>query len=281
MTVIDGINRFFALFVDAFKQFGRWRVWLLLAAYFGLVTLILYAHYDFTSPLFSGIITWWTGLVNDQYAAGFTHYPGHFIVMPYFFGIARYVIAFLLEGAVLGIAALWLFRSIAGLGAGDAEARYGRFWRDLGHLVAIWVLLNGLFYLIDVLPMTLFRDELYGYRRRLLALDFVVKPGAMAVVMALLYYSFASVVMYGDNALQALRRSLTTAWHNPLTSLFLAGIMLVVPSVLWGIISRSSTIVDMFTPELVFWLLLLSIVAEMVVYFFWMSTSVLLLLDEE
>jgi len=38
------------------------------------------------SPVFYGFIKFWTGLFGDQQAAGFTHYPGHFLLLPYFFG---------------------------------------------------------------------------------------------------------------------------------------------------------------------------------------------------
>ena len=68
MTILAGINRFIALFVETAKQLGRKRIWFLLFGYFLLNWLVLYAHYNFMSPVFSGFIRIWTGLFGEDQA---------------------------------------------------------------------------------------------------------------------------------------------------------------------------------------------------------------------
>ncbi|MDH4157989.1 MAG: hypothetical protein OEW00_12015, partial [candidate division Zixibacteria bacterium] len=104
MRVMGEINLFIGLAVDTLKQFGRGKIWLILFLYFLIDWLVLYAHYDFASPVFYTLISVWTGLVDSQRAAGFTHYPDQFLLMPYYFGWAKLLVGALVEGAFLGAA---------------------------------------------------------------------------------------------------------------------------------------------------------------------------------
>jgi hypothetical protein len=149
MNLVTSINRFIGLFFDTFKQFGRGRIWLLLLAYFLLNWLFLYAHYNFVSPFFYGLIKFWTGLFGDQQATGFTHYPGHFLLLPYFFGWAKFYLGIILEGAVLGAVALMFSHAIQ-LTAQVERQTFKRVVSSWIHLVLAWLLINGLILLANL-----------------------------------------------------------------------------------------------------------------------------------
>ena len=105
MSILDSINRFITLFLDTIKQFGRFRAWAILLGYFLINWLILYAHYDFTSPLFYTLVTTWTNLIDAGNADAFTHYPAQFYHLSDFYGWAKFGVGVVFEGLVLGAVA--------------------------------------------------------------------------------------------------------------------------------------------------------------------------------
>jgi hypothetical protein len=68
---------------------------------------------------------------------------------------------------------------------------------------------------------------------------------------------------------------------NPFTCFFLSLVVLAAPISISIIVSRSAEIVEKFKLELVYWLLLAGLAADVLYYFFWMGTAVRLPVDEE
>jgi len=48
-----------------------------------------------------------------------------------------------------------------------------------------------------------------------------------------------------------------------------------------NILSNTVTMVENFKPEIVYWILLGSLIVELIMHFLWMGTTVRLLVDEE
>ncbi len=280
MGIVSGINRFIGLFVDTFKQFGRGRIWLLLFAYFLLNWLLLYAHYDFMSPVFYGFIKFWTGLFGSHQATGFTHYPGHFLLLPYFFGWAKFYLGIILEGAVLGATALMFYDSFLDVEKED-RSTFKATLSSWIHLVLAWLVINGLIMLVNLKLPDLLEPWLAGSPRRIKAFEFVLLPFIYVVILALFYHVIPSVAVFRENFLKALRRSLCIFVKNPFTCFFLSLVVLAGPVFVSILSSRSGEIVQKFKPELVYWLLLAGLIVDVFFYFFWMGTAVRLLVDEE
>ena len=280
MTIVASINRFIGLFVDTFRQFGRGRIWLVLLAYFLLNWLLLYSHYNFVSPVFYGFVKFWTGLFGEQQATGFTHYPGHFLLLPYFFGWAKFILGIVLEGAILGGVALMFYHGFLQI-AKEERATFKRVLSSWIHLVLAWLLINGLILLANLYLPDLLQQWLAGSPRRVRAFEFVVLPIIYVVILAVLFYMIPSVALFRENFLKALKRSLRLFIRNPFTSFFLSLLVLLVPVYVSIISGRSAQIIDKFKPELVYWLLLAGLVVDIFFYFFWMGTAVRFLVDEE
>lgn len=68
---------------------------------------------------------------------------------------------------------------------------------------------------------------------------------------------------------------------NPFTCFFLSLVVLAALISISIIVSRSAEIVEKFKPELVYWLLLAGLAADVLYYFFRMGTTVSLPVDEE
>lgn len=284
MTLLRNLNHFISLFLETFRQFGRWRIWAVLAAYFALQWLILYAHFDFVSPAFYGFVKAWLGLagalglISGQEAAVFTHYPGQFLVLPSVFGWARLLIGVLIEGLVLGYVAV-LFRNIhlqsAGESALDVSATV-RFWLQLA---LAWVALNGLILLVNIFLPELLQTWLRGSPRRREAFEFIVLPVVQAFLFGLLYFAIPSVAIYGENVVKGIGRSVRIFFRRPFTSFFLAAAILFAPTLVASIANRSADIITKFRPELVYWVLAAGLVLELIAYFFWMGTATRYLYD--
>lgn len=275
MSLLERINHYFLMLLDTVRQIGLWRVWLVLIGYFLLNWFLLYAHCDFTSPLFYGLIKVWTSLVNGRLAPIFTHYPQHFALLDLYFSWSKIGLGLFLEGLVLGVVA----RLFAGRVYRQAGAERKRsIWSLWIHLVIVWVVLNGLWMLVASQVPALAAPYLTGARRAM-AFSFVVLPFLFMVVFSLFFTALPAVAIYGDNAFKAIARSLRLFLHRPFTSFFLAAVVLIVPTFLAAIVSRPDQILDKFRPELVYYLLLAGLVIEIPANFLWIGTAVHFLRD--
>ncbi len=261
-------------------QFKRGRIWLLLLVYFFIHWLILLAHYKFYSPIFYGVISFWTNLIDSQNAAGFTHYPGHFAVMPYFFGWAKFAVSVLLEGSVLGAISIWFYRVSA---AGDYPQPPG--FRQLAflwfQLTLSWLAINGLIMIANLFMPDLLAPLLANSPRRIMAFQYLFMPFIYVCILALFYFSISYCALYRTNVLVGLKNSLLIFRGSPLMSLFLAAVILAVPVIISIIGQQQTIIINKFRPELIYWILVAGLLADAIVYFFWMGTAVRVLTDRE
>jgi len=275
VSLLERINHYFLLILDTIRQIGQWRIWLILVGYFLLNWLLLYAHYDFMSPLFYSTVKSWTFLVDADLAPAFTHYPQHFVLMDHYFSWSRIGLGLLLEGLLLGVVARLFARQVFRRGR-----KIRSIWSLWIHLVVIWVVLNGLWMLAAWQIPALAAPYLTG-PRRIMVFAFAFLPFVFMAIFSVLFCALPAVAIYGDNALKAILRSLRLFFGRPFTCFFLAALILAVPTFLAAIISRPDQIIDKFRPELIYYLLLAGLVVEIPVNFLWVGTAVHLLRDTE
>ena len=281
MPLIESLNWFLYLFIDTFHLVGRVKTWLLLALLFLLNWLILYAHYDFLSPLFYDVVIEWVGLVDQvgswiagtktSNAESYTHYPAHLYLMPEYFRWAKLILALLLEGLVLGAVARTFGKYFIWRREDWAARR--SFWVAWPNIVLAWIIINGLMFLTGFFLPVWLRPFLDGPGREL-ALSVVVLPSVFTLIMALFFFTIPSIAVLGDGIVIAVRRSLRIFHRYPITCLFLSGSILVAPIALSIVSGYSSEIIQRFDPALVYWTLFAGLVAEMIASFFWMGTAV-------
>jgi len=280
VNTLAAINRFVGLFPDTFRQFSRGRIWLPLLVYFALVWLVLYAHYQHLSPVFHGLIEAWTGLVSPRRAVGFSHYPGHFLMLPFFFDWARLAVGLLFEGVALGAAALMFSDRFLDVEKADRSS-FRLILPSWIHLVVGWVVLNGLMLAAMILLTSWLEGWLAGSPRRTMAFEFALMPGIYIGLLALFLFVIPAVAVYGETVVQAIKRSLGIFRRHPITCLALAAVILAGPLAVSFVAGRPVMIVEKFNPELVYRILLAGLVIDLIAGFVWMGTAVRFLVDEE
>ncbi len=280
MSLVDGINRFIALYVDTLKQIGRGKIWGLLFLYFIFDWLILYAHYDFFSPIFYGLVNPWVHLVNGRYATGFTHYPGHFLTLPYFFGWAKFYAGILVEGAVLGAVAMMFYYSYV-RSAEKEEKTFGGVVYVWLQLVLAWLVINGIILIVNVKLPVMLHTLLTGSPRRIFVFTNMVQPFLYVLTVAFFFFSIPYVVVHQVSFARGLLESLKIFLKRPFMSFFLSLTVMLVPLILNLVINQEDAIVSKFRPELIYWLLVIGLVVDMFVNFLWMGTATRYLLEED
>lgn len=273
MRLLDRINQFVYLFLDTIRQFGLGRAWLLLLGWFAVNFFVLFMHYDFTSPAFHGAMAVWLKLVGrivgDDAVAAFSYYPQQFFYLGEFFGWAKLLIGLLFEGLVLGLVA----RAFADRFEGEVNSN-GRPITSLWiQLSLAWLVINGLTVAAAYVIPQVLAPVLNG-PRRIMAFSFIGMPLVYIGIFSFFMFVIPAIATRGDSFGQAILRSLRIWIRRPLTAIFMALLILVVPLLVSTFAGKPSQIIDTFRPEMVYWLLALGLFVEMIANFFWMGTTV-------
>lgn len=280
MPFVRDANQFVTLFVDTFRSFGRGTVWLVLFAYFVLVSLLLYSYFNFMAPVCYPIARLTATLIGGGVAEKFFHYPGHFLYLPTVFGWAKTVVAILGEGIFLGSAAILLRQGF--LGEHARRARGGSsILSSWGHFMLASLAFNVLIFAVTALLQAVLAPMLLGYARRTLAFELVGLPGVYSLILAMFFFVIPRIALYREGFFRALVHSLRSFRHRPFSCFFLAATVLFVPVLLATAANHPDVIIEKFHPELVFWILWLGLAADLLFNFIWMGTAVRHLIEEE
>jgi len=256
------------------------RVWLLFLVNFLIQWGILVVLDNFMWPPLYGPVMAFVGLVGDQYATGFSHYPGHFMILPYVFDWAKLIIGFIIEGPILGAAALILYEDH--FDSPEEEKTPLRvIFSSWLYLSLAWALMNGLMLLISVYLPGYFESWMAGSPRRILAYQFVLLPAVYVALLSLQFFVIPRIAIFGENVWQALKRGMLISLQNPVSTFCLAALVLTGPVIMSFFTGQPGLIVDKFRPELVYWALVVSLFVEMIANFLWMGTAARFLVEIE
>lgn len=281
MAFLRNFNHFLSILLDTLRAVGRGRIWLLLLGYAAVVALGLLALYRCFTPLtypFSKVILALASFVGGWSAQGFYQYPSQFLVLPVAHSWFKVLLAIIFEGLILGGAAL-LFQKHY-LGAEGTTRRAKSLWSSWGQFILASLSLNLLLIALSFVPGFL-QGYLMGNPRREMIYELVAVPVVYTVLQGLFFFVIPAIALHGETFFQALARSFKTFFQRPLTCLFLAGAALVLPTVVGLAAGHPDVIIEKFHPELVYWILLLGIVADMIFNFLWIGTAVRFLVDED
>jgi hypothetical protein len=279
MAIIRNLNHLVSVVLDSFKQLGRGRAWLALLIYTMILTIALLAHYQHLSPIFYGPVRSLTSLIDSDLSERFYHYPSHFLFLPWFFGWAKLILGVLLEGIFLGTAALVFWQSYSRTKIeGSLFKRALSLWPQF---ILVSILFNGLITAASFFLPQILQEYLGGSPRRQLALELGVLPFIYTLLLALFYVAIPAVAIYRESFVKAIGRSLRQFVRRPFSMLTMGLLVLLFPILFSALASHPDFIIDKFRPELVFWVLMVGLVVEMIANFFWMSTAVRFLADEE
>jgi hypothetical protein len=278
VALLERINQFILLIIETLRQLAQWRIWAVLLPYYFLQWLVLYVLYSYPAGPLSGSVFGWISLFGTEKAAAFGHYPQHLLLLGEFSTWAKLLVGLVFEGLMLGLVATQFQRRFArGQGLPATHWSLSEKWLNLA---LVWVVINGLMLAAGkFLPSLL--TPVINSPRRLLAFSLVFIPLVFTAIFSLLLLAIPSVILFQDDALRAMVRSVRHFRRRPFTLFGLGIVILAVPILLGALASRPTAIVNSFKPELVYWILVSSLLAEMISAFFWMGTTVRYLSSEE
>ncbi|PWB76395.1 hypothetical protein C3F09_00040 [candidate division GN15 bacterium] len=281
MAILKNFNQFLSIFLDTLRAVGRGRIWLVLLGYAAVIALGLLALYRCFTPVtypFSRAVLGLASTVGGWNPQAFYQYPGQFLILPVAHSWFKVVVAILFEGLILGTAALMFHRYYTG---SDETTRKSRsLWSSWGHFILASLLLNFLLIVLSFVP-GFFQTYLEGNPRRQMIFELAVVPFVYAVLQGLFFFVIPAIALYGETIVQALGRSFRAFIRRPLTCFFLATAALALPTLVSLAANHPDVIIEKFHPELVYWVLLIGVAADMVFNFLWIGTAVRYLVDEE
>lgn len=277
MNTLERINRFLGLFLGTFRNLFSGKIWLMLFIYLFANWFILFAHHNFSSPFFFNIISIWGKIFGAEQFKVFTHYPGHFLLLGVYFGWAKFIFGLIFEGLLLGFIAREFYRRYDH-SKSNFKNTLKQSWLSL---VVGWLIVNGLLLIISIGLPEFLQDYLWSSPRRQMIFDYLIMPSIFTFIFALFYFVLPGIAIYGWSVPKSISVSVRYFLSNPLTCLFLAGTVLSGPILISFVNNHPEIIVDKFKPELVYLLLIVSLVVDVFANFFWMGTSVKFLSDEE
>lgn len=279
MAFIKNVNHLASVLLDVLRNFARGKAWLSLFIFASILGTVLLAHFQHLTPLFYGPVKGFTSMIDSDLSDRFYHYPSHFLYLPWFFGWAKLTVSILLEGIFLGTAAMVFWHSFNGTRPNGSLFKAAlRLWPQF---ILVSIVFNGLITAASFFLPQILHSMLIDSPRRQLLFEFAFLPVIYSILLALFFVAIPSVAVYGESFWKAIKRSFSMAFRRPFSMLILSVMVLIVPLLLSAAANRPEVIIEKFHPELVFWVLLLGLFAEMVANYFWICAAVRFLADEE
>jgi hypothetical protein len=273
---------FWYLYGQTFRQMGRFSLWTPLLIHGILAVILVLMHYYLFSSVSGSLVESWTRLINSDAAPIFYHYPNHFAVMPYFYGTARLVINVFTEALLFGIVIDLLIAVYRGEKPVFMQS-VGRAFRRYFQLTVVWLVLIAILYFINKYFNPFIEDvigySLQGAPRR----QFLAQTG-IRIITVLIYsiwiFVIPSIMVGGVSFWNTVSRGFRMFLAHPFVAFGIVLIPYLIGLLPSWILTDPAKIVSNFYPELVFYLLLVSIGVDVVVNFILLGTSLKFYMDQ-
>lgn len=274
MGFIDRINRFLGLYLDTFKAIGRPMTWFpfLVLALMQFGILVILEH--FVHPRLYPILRPLVDLLGEGRADFFSHYPELYLFLPTVYQWGAKILGILFEGLFLGISSVYFVRIYR-----DRDTKVSYAFRRWPQLIIIGAVITGILLLIVTYIPGLFSDLLTKSPRRAMAFEYLLRL-AMVIIYTFFIYAMPALIVYRDGLFRAFVTSFKLFGRNPIFTFFLAFIPFLLSLPITYAIDNVTTLVDKFSPELVFYILAGSIVVGFVSNYFITGTVVKFMIDE-
>jgi len=274
MGALDKLNRLFSLYGFGLKGLYKPVIWLPFFIYFCLQALLLILLNNYPNQYIYPILSPFIKLFGAEQEQFFTHYPSLYIMLPFIFQMSKLVFGILFEGLIIGLTSLLFIRSFR-----MGEIPVGSAVKRWLHLSMAWILVMAVLFAIGWYLPQYFESFLFGSPKRVIV--FEIGLGLTTVlVYSLFIYAVPAIVNYQINFLVALKKSLLFFFKQPIFSFFLAFIVYVTTVPVEILLYFKDTIVSKFAPELVFYILLISLIIELIAYIVFIGALTKFLVEE-
>ncbi len=271
------MNRLIGLFVSAFKLFPKLTVWgpFIVYAVLQLALLLLCASY--VKPSIYPILSPLVALLGQGAEELYSHYPGLYYMMPQVFQWGKLFLGFLFEGLAAGMTALLFLHYFQNRDSVKTKvsAALGRW----GQLFLIWGLITLLLVLLNRFIPAALAGFVSGSPRRGAALDILMRLITVAVY-AVFVYAVPAVAIEKKSLWGGIRLSVGYFVRYPIFTFFLTLLPYLLSIPVSYITANSDVVVSKFSPELIFYVLLVGIVIDMIMNFLLTGAVVKFLVEE-
>lgn len=276
------ISEFGYLYGQTVRQTVKGALWIPLLIYALLLLVVALMHYHVFSPLTGPIIDAWANLVDSALASAFFHYPAHFMLMPYFFGQAQMLLNVFIEAVLFGMVIDMFIVLYRGRKPAFLES-VGRAFRRYLQLTVVWFVVIGVLYLLNTYFFDIV-DDVLGYSlqaapRRQTAAEFALR-GFTVLIYAACIFLLPSIMAGGVSFWRRITRGFGVAARHPFVAVGLVLIPYLIGFVPSWALAHADKIVSNFTPELVFYLILISIGLDVIINFVLLGTAVKFFMDQ-
>jgi len=276
------VSEFGYLYGQTLRQTAKGALWIPLVIHGLLLLIVALMHYHIFSPVTGSVIRAWANLVNADYAGAFFHYPAHFGLMPYFFGQAQMLLNILVEAFLFGIVIDMFIALYRGQKPAFMQSVGNAFRRYL-QLTLVWFVVIGVLYLLNSHFFDLV-ENVFGYSlraapRRQTAAEFGLR-GLTILIYAVCIFLLPSIMAGGVSFRRRISRGFGTALRHPFIAIGLVLIPYLIGFIPSWALSHSDKIVSNFSPELVFYLILISIGLDVIINFILLGTVVKFFMDQ-
>jgi MFS family permease len=276
------LSEFGYLYGQTFRQVTRVKLWIPLLVQAFVMLILALMHLYIFSPIIGPIIRAWTGLFRPELAAAFFHYPAQFIFMPYFFGQAQMLVNIFIEAFLFGIVIDLFLALYHGRKPVFMTSVGTALWRYF-QLMLVWFVILGVLYLINTYFFDIV-ENVFGYSlqaapRRRVGAEFSLRA-ITVVVYAACIFILPSIMAGAGSWINRIRRGFAVAFRHPFVAIGLVLIPYLVGFLPSWALSNASTVVDTFSPDLVFFLILISIGLDVILNFFMLGTAVKFYMDQ-
>lgn len=277
MGFIQKLNWLIELYLNTLKSARKISIWVPFAIYSFLQFFLLVALVSYVRPGIYAILSPVISLVAGKESPLFGHYPDLFLMLPMVFQWGKLILGIIFEGLAAGVTSLLFFKAFAS--SEKTPAVYKSSFSRWPQLLITWTCITAVLILVSWLIPSLFSGFLEGSPRRAAVSDTLLRLLSV-FLYAIFIYAVPAIVVFQKSVWGAFKLSLSFFIKYPIFSFFLALIPYILSIPTTFLASKSDIIVDKFSPELVFYILLVGIIADLLVNFFTTGAVVKFLIDE-
>ncbi len=277
MGFLQKLNWLIELYLSTIKSAWRYRLWIPFFSYLILQFILLVLLASYNRPEINSLLSPFISLAAGKDSPLFGHYPGLYLMLPMVFQWGKLALGVIFEGFVTGATSL-LFLGVFAPSRGGQSA-FKLSLRKWPQLLLAWTCITAILILLDWLLPSIFAGVIQGSPRRVVMFDIILRLFTV-FIYSIFMYAVPAIMVYQTSIWGAFKSSFSFFGKYPIFSFFLALIpyLLSVPTTF--LISKSDVIVDKFSPELVFYVLVAGIVADLLVNFITTGAVVKFLIDE-
>lgn len=276
MGFIDKTNRFLSLYLDVFKAIARPMTWFPFLIYAIMQFLMLVVLENYVHPSIYPILRPLVALLGEGRADFFGHYPELYLLLPTVYQWGKLIIGVIFEGFFIGISSVYFMRLFRRRKANTGISPALKNWPSL---LVVWTVITGLLLVINFYLPDLFGDILFKSPRRMMIFEVFMRILTVAVYSVFIY-AVPAIIVYRNGLFGAFKTTFRFFAHNPFFTFFLAMVPFLFSIPISYATNNVTTIVDKFTPELVFYILTAGIVIDFLINYFITGTVVKFLIEE-